>query len=468
MSYVDIVIIALLVLFALFGVWKGVQKSALSLGAFLVAFAIAFFLSNVVAEALLNIDGIRNFVMGSSGDGFSLYMFIHEVVGKGMPSDFLLENYFSPIVKVIVEYTEKYSLTALTFDAYSLYISFMLFSAIVGVGLFIVARALLCIVTMIVKSYIPRKKSLGNRVCGFAVGAVRGAAWAFAVTILFSIVAGLPFVGFTKVEEEYEKGMLGQYVNQYSYVMRNKFFLPDVDMFARIVNKSGLAASEEPETDDPLASDKADVKVEFLNLNYLDGAFQKNDDNTISYNEASVKISASDFVDVGFDSALSAVISYNDAISARLTATTDNILDGANAATLSALLVSGQNINAKMYLADPDVDEEVSSLFTALRNYATEWDSVKDIDFTDQNVVDETNALLEKYYDAVTDYFDQIEQLYNNISLFTDDSDIGLLTVPGAPQLKQVELSEEEDDGGEEVALDREPVSYRPRFAFAA
>ena len=70
MSWIDIAIIALVVLFGLAGVLKGVKKSALSLGAFLVAFVLAFFLANVVAEAFMGIEGVKNFVVGNGvGEG---------------------------------------------------------------------------------------------------------------------------------------------------------------------------------------------------------------------------------------------------------------------------------------------------------------------------------------------------------------------------------------------------------------
>ena len=67
MSIADIVIISLVAFFAVIGVLKGVQKSALSTCAFLVAFLLAFFLSKVVAEALLGVDGISKFVIGNEG-----------------------------------------------------------------------------------------------------------------------------------------------------------------------------------------------------------------------------------------------------------------------------------------------------------------------------------------------------------------------------------------------------------------
>ena len=156
MSYVDIAVIALLVLFAGFGILTGVKKSALSLGAFLIAFLIAFFLAKPVAEGFLNIEGVRNFVLGTKG--WSLYSWLSSFSSAfGNGSDFVNSHFYQPVINIISEfpgYTESFTIA----QGQAIYYAFLIFSAIIGVGLYIVARILLCIATMIIKSFIGRQK----------------------------------------------------------------------------------------------------------------------------------------------------------------------------------------------------------------------------------------------------------------------------------------------------------------------
>jgi uncharacterized membrane protein required for colicin V production len=84
-------------------------------------------------------------------------------------------------------YTDAFTVN----NGLALYLAFMTFSTVVGIGIFLVARMLLMIVTMIIKSFIPKRKSAVNRLFGFVVGAARGAVWSLAFTLVFSVVGVL-------------------------------------------------------------------------------------------------------------------------------------------------------------------------------------------------------------------------------------------------------------------------------------
>ena len=103
MSWVDIVIIALAVLFGTIGVLRGVQKSALSLGAFLVAFLVAFFLANTVAEGFLGLEAVRKFVMAP--EGFSLFTWLRDNIPgtAGASESFIDVNFYRPVAAIIEE-----------------------------------------------------------------------------------------------------------------------------------------------------------------------------------------------------------------------------------------------------------------------------------------------------------------------------------------------------------------------------
>ena len=149
MSVVDIVIIALVVLFGAFGVIRGVKKSALSFGAFLVSFIFAFFIAKVVAEALLGIVAVKDFVVGPNG--FSLYTWLNMVIpanaGKG--DSFLDVNFYKPMLETVQGFNGLQP--AFTeHNALAMCAAFVIFTGMCGVGVYIVARFLMCLVTMIV------------------------------------------------------------------------------------------------------------------------------------------------------------------------------------------------------------------------------------------------------------------------------------------------------------------------------
>ena len=318
MSWIDIAIIALVVLFGLIGVIRGAKKSFLALGAFVVAFLLAFFLANVVAEAFIGIDSIKNFVLGNGAfeSEFSLANWIYRGLGEntaGIPEDaYLYQHFFAPIDQIIGGST-------VTFDPVqgrAIYLAFLIFSALCGVGIFFIARFLLMIVTAIIKSYIGKKKTIGSRLLGFVVSFVQGGIIAFALTLVFSCVGGFAFVpGFDKIENEYEHGN-AVFCNQLyggAYAVRNHLFLPDTEMYGRmIVSVTGKGEIVDPDTE-KLSGNRLELFEDINNVNYkndpwsVDPETQKRkfDGNTAD------AIVADDYKSVGFDGIIQAILDYN-------------------------------------------------------------------------------------------------------------------------------------------------------------
>ncbi len=406
MSWVDIVIIAFVVLLAGLGVLKGVKKSSVALVAFAVAFVIAFFLSNVVAEAMLNIEGVKRFVLG--GEGFSLYTWLYKSIGSSEPSEFLVENFYRPVLDVIggyAGYTPEFTIA----QGQALYLAFTVFSAIVGVGLFLVARLLLTIVTVIIKSYIGRKKSGLSRLFGFFVGAIRGAAWAMAITIVFSAVGGFSFVGaFDKVESEYEKSVIGKYVNQYSYAVKNKLFLPDADMYARIVDKSGFAVKggdETPPAD--VTGTRLDIYISLMNFNCTGDKYSKDAQDKLTVNEEVAELNpAVDFGDSGYAELITSIMNYNTNAATGIWNRT-LLADDISAAELGNYMNIIQSGNDSIYNAWNDI-------ITDLRNYEFKIDDSRGI--TNEDVIRSVNADLKTLYDSINGKLDSLSAKYASLS----------------------------------------------------
>ncbi|WP_438847195.1 CvpA family protein [Anaerocaecibacter muris] len=419
MSWIDISIIALIVLLGLVGVFKGFKKSVLALGAFLIAFLLAFFLANVIAEALLGIEGVKTFVLGNGfgeKSDFSLAKWIYGSLGDGNYSPFLLENFYKPIAEII----DKANIVGVdAAQGTALYLAFIMFSAICGVGIFMIARLLLVIVTVIIKSYIGKKKSPLSRLSGFVLGAARGALWAFAITLVFSCFGGLTFMpafGYVEAEYEHKSAVFCQHFNKGAYYIRNKLFLPDKDMYGRLVE---LVFKKE-NTDDPDAEKLTGARLELFinlsNLNYenqpwiIDQSTQKR---VFDENNAN-PYKAADFAEVGFDRAIQAILDYNAQAAAfvddevNFTETTETEFKAYN----DIIQTKANSVYAK-----------TNALFTALRGYKTDYEYGKTLTET-QAIETWNNTTLSNDYNNIRNIINDIADLYNGIEVFDEYPDL--------------------------------------------
>lgn len=421
MSWVDIVILAFIVLFACGGVLRGAKKSTLSLVTFLVAFTVSFFLAKVVAEAMLNIEGIKMFVVG---DGpVSLYSWIYGATEQmPEPSAFINDNFYKPVLDIIGTFKD-YSTAFTMQQGMALYLAFTLFSAIIGVGLFFVARLLLTIITVIVKSFIGKKKSWASRLIGFFVGGARGLAWMLAITIVFTSVGGFTFMdAFNSIEKEYETAVIGTHINSWSYAIRNALYLPDANMYARIVTLSGHAASPDDVVPTDIVGTRLNIYVSLMNLN-CDGDKYKEEGEKLAVNESVREYSPADeFGKGGYETAVSAVINYNrtaaEGIWNRTLLTEEVPLDK---------LSSYQNIiqNGR----DP-IYELWNAIIVDLKNYELIIDESADL--SDAEAIRRTNADLQTLHDKINA---QMQLLFGK---YASLSDLGTFTAPELPEAYRI------------------------------
>lgn len=417
MSWVDITIIAVVALFAIIGVVKGVKKSALTLTAFLISFIAAFFLAKVVTEALLNVEVIKGIVMGPEK---SLYSWLLTSVSDTLPSEFILKNFYQPVIDIVSQYTFTESFTIN--QGIALYYSFSIATVAVGAVLFILVRIVMSIICMIIKSYFGKKKSGLSRLGGMVVGAVRGAAWTFAVVIMFTFVSGLTALSpINVVETELEKSVIGKYVNQYSFAVKNKF-LPDYEQFDRIVNASGLAVKEGDDEDkDGLVGGQLEIYIDLLTLNYTSGGYATDDNGNPYLMENSIAIDPTLYADCGFDQAVRAISEYNNQAA-------EFVMNGgiaeASAAALSFYVTTIQEANDSIY-------NRTNELYTALANYEKAVEDARALQSPDSELIEETNRDLQSKYNGVKSIFDRMGELYDSLTLFPEFN----VTLPGAVTL---------------------------------
>ncbi len=405
MSWVDIVFIALTVLLGALGVLKGVKKSGLALGAFLVAFILAFFLSNAVAEALLNVEGIKRFVLGT--DGFSLYTWIDKAIGTDSgftASEFQNSHFYQPIMDII---SKSGTETAQLFPA--LYIAFTVFSALCGVCLFFVIRLLLVIVTVIIKSYIGRKKSGLGRLFGLILGAARGFLWAFAFTLVFSSIGGLTFAsGLQKAEDEFESAVIGRPVYEFAYTVKNKMFLPDWNAYDRILKISGLTVDEGDNTDpDGLIGQRLDTYCDLMNLNYKSGTpYSSGTGELVIDKENAVEIDPSDYIQSGFDKAIKTIIDYN-IVAAETVA--DDSFDVDNVTLSTTYKTAIQTGANSLYNC-------MNKLIADLYNYELKITNSKDL--KEEEAIGKANKELKVLYDSIVETINKIKNNYKSMPAF--------------------------------------------------
>ncbi|MDE6201776.1 MAG: hypothetical protein K2M47_07905 [Clostridiales bacterium] len=408
MSWIDVALLAVVVLVGLLGVLKGAKKSALSLGAFLIAFLLAFFLSTVIAEALLGIDGVKDFVLGNGVDAkaqWSLAKFIYS--GWKVPDDksFLFANFYKPMNDVIKNATTAIPSTGIDVAqaGFAIYGAFVLFSAICGVGIFIVVRLLLIIVTVIIKSYIGKKKTVMSRLVGFLIGAVRGAMWVFAFTLVFSCFAGYTFVpGIESIQNEYgDKAVMCNYVNDWAYGLRNKLFLPNKETYGRLVEMVYKKTSTDNSNAEKLAGDELKLFINVSNLGY-DGAPWSIDNHKRKFTEpdnTTIKLRvSSEFESTGFDAVVQAILDYNNSIAAKI--------DGKKTGLTSQQFTTYDQIVAGAGM--DNIDERMDDLWHAMRKY--EYDYSQPLAEDEEATV--RNSTLSQDYNAIKSLILNIQSKY--------------------------------------------------------
>ncbi len=233
MSIADIVIIAIVALFALIGLAKGFFKTLISFFGWFISILIAALTARVVAEALLDITAVGNFVAGG-GEGFSLFKLfkgilppalselpatatadeITAALGTGVVGSIL-----KPFIGLLTSTTNAANSVS---DGIALSLAGGVFEIVVGIGMFIVCRILMTLFTMFAKSLInpDKKKGFLGRIGGFVFGAVRGALYCAILLVVIGFLT--PFQFMQPVTSEIDKGVIAKPIAQQVYTLSGR------------------------------------------------------------------------------------------------------------------------------------------------------------------------------------------------------------------------------------------------------
>lgn len=253
MSYIDIAIIALIVLSALLGLWKGGFKTMIGMFGGLVALVLAMLLAKHVAIAC--IDGFaKNWVLGAEGSirsfvGNLLPDAVKELAAGASEVDVttalgsgIFGFLFKPLAKTYSALVAEHP--AITpYDCISCVAAFQIFTVIVAVALFIIARLLMCLFTMFAKSFAKDGKPNGlSRALGALLGAVRGLVYACVLLLIASFFTGLSFM--SGYNEQMDKSVLAKPLTQFSATLPAKSF-NDEKVLNRLLIKAELIGTGE-------------------------------------------------------------------------------------------------------------------------------------------------------------------------------------------------------------------------------
>ena len=244
MSYIDRAIIAIVVLCALIGLWKGFFKTVISFFGLLVSFMAAFFLTKPVVGALLDIDAVKNFVVGG-GSGFSLFGWI-----SGKLSDITSEGVLGTLLSPFIKLSESQGVDVHT--GVSLLLANGIFSIMVCIGLFIVIRFILLLFTMFANA-MSKGKFVGalNRLLGLIFGAVKGAWHVCVLMFILSFLLGFSFMA--PVRNQIDNSVIAAPVYEQVTKLSEKFITGGEDTLIKLLdlhdkaNKPDVQPEAKPE-----------------------------------------------------------------------------------------------------------------------------------------------------------------------------------------------------------------------------
>lgn len=248
MSYIDIAIIVVVALGALIGLWKGFFKTLISFFGWFVSFLVAFFITKPIVGALLDVKGIKNFVVGN-GESWSLFTWIYaklpDLNGSGV-----LATLLRPLTKIV----EEVGGTDLS-TGVALLIANGIFSVAVCICLFIIIRILLLLFTMFANA-MTQNKLVGalNRLLGLVLGAVKGAWFVGMAMIVLTFLMGMSFMA--PVRAQMDKSVLAEPIYNQVVKLTDKFITGGKDTLIKLLDiyeRNGSHGGDDGEEQEPAA-----------------------------------------------------------------------------------------------------------------------------------------------------------------------------------------------------------------------
>lgn len=292
MNYVDIVIIAVIALYALLGLWRGFGKTTIKFLCFGLAVLATWLIVGSVTNWLLSVGFINNFITGENISLSRLYYssFGEEILYATAETKLggAMGLYINPM---IVRYTAiggpaAYGLTYAEFISVNLAVNTL--SIILCVLLYIVIRLVAMILGWLLKKIFCHGDNVGvvSRLLGFVVGAARGVALVMVLLIVSTVIFPLGFAQpYTKSVSE---GIIANFSAKYTYIAFDAAIYggeKNTEKTENWLKSAGFNKGEYDVTEPSLLQDKKDEAISALgeyrngkgNENYTEGGIAKLD-----------------------------------------------------------------------------------------------------------------------------------------------------------------------------------------------
>ena len=262
MSYVDIAIIAIIALFALIGMWKGVGKTAIKIICFAGAIVITYFVAEYVINWLLGVEFLRGFIVG---DGLSLRTLYYNAIGGeafvGAESlTGAMNLYVQPMIDryFALGIEDLYAMSVAEFTAISLALNTL--SILICVIVYSLARVVCAIVGWIFgKIFLHGDTKVLSRLLGFVFGSVRGAIWVMVALIISTVI--MPFGWALPYSQTVKGSVIGNTAATYTYQFYDTalFGTTEADKTITLLESAGYV---------PLSFEEKQAKAESDLVNY--------------------------------------------------------------------------------------------------------------------------------------------------------------------------------------------------------
>ena len=248
MSVIDIGIIALVVLFALIGLWKGTGKALIKLVCFLLAVLACFLLSDTFLKFLLGVDAIRNLALG---DTISLYQLISNSIGSASEATGVIKMLYDPLIARFEAIGGAAAWGATEDQFLAVAMSLHLFTVLMVLVLYAAARILASILGYVLKIiFVHDSPNLLSRLIGLVIGAAHGAV--VVALALFLTSAVFPFSFAAPLNEQMSKSKVTASICgvEYSFLTEKLYSNQTLElmMSAKFEKATPPESPEEPET----------------------------------------------------------------------------------------------------------------------------------------------------------------------------------------------------------------------------
>jgi len=232
MANVDIIILVILALYGIIGYNYGFGKSLVKIFGWILSILVVILITDLVANALLSSDKIKDFVLGPNDS-------INSFIIKKIPKDLrninmadlkekltlygmdgvkeMVKEAGGPIISVLASVIISYIVNPIYLasniqtlgEIISIELSLLVFEIILGAVLFIIVKIVMAIIARVIGNIGMEDKNILSRVGGALVGIFRGIMYVTILLFFFSFALNLDkFKPVAAIKKDFDKSLI--------------------------------------------------------------------------------------------------------------------------------------------------------------------------------------------------------------------------------------------------------------------